>query len=206
VFERAARFHDLGILRDSLAAQLKDKPTLKPFAGSQFRMGELTGAVALAQLRKVDGVILDVTRRYHRHLRQELARTCPGIRFRDSGDLDGDAGIGLYLDLSTPEKGKWFAEALEGEGIPVGGTTRFCNLLSQEYVIAKRQAHPAMPPFGPGFSGAQLSYDRSMCPNTPGILDSMVAIMLAQSFTAEDLDDIRDAVSKVWNARENLRA
>jgi len=205
LFERAARFHDLGGLRPSLAAQLEAGPRIEPFAGSQFRMGELAGAVALAQLRKVDRVILDVTRGYWQRLRRELSERCPGLRFRESGDPDGDAGIALYLDLGAPEQGTRFAEALKAEGIPVGATTHACNLLNQEYVRARRQLHPAMPPFAAGCAGADAVYERAACPNTDPILNSMVAVMLSQRMTDADVNDIRDAIAKVWNARESLR-
>ncbi|MBM4047557.1 MAG: hypothetical protein FJ279_20825 [Planctomycetes bacterium] len=202
VFERAARFHDLGGLRPALAAQLDGKPRLDPFAGSQFRMNELTGAAALAQLRKLDTAVLGVTRRHFRRLTAELRAACPGIRFRDSGDPDGDAGISLYLDLGTTERGAWFGKALAAEGIPVGATTRACNLLSSEYVHAKRQTHDAMPPFGPGQPGAERRYAPDLCPNTDPTIGSMVSVMITPRLTEADVADIRDAVVKVWQSPE----
>lgn len=199
VFERAARYHDLGGLRPALEAQLEGGPQLDKFAGSQFRMGELAGAVALAQLRKVDRSVLSVTRSHFRRLRRELAERCPGVRFRESPDPSGDAGIALFLDIGTPEKGQAFAQALQAEGIPVGATTRSCNLLSQEYVQAKRQPHPAMPPFGRGCPGEKAAYGHGSCPNTDPIVASMVAVMITPRMTDQDADDVRDAVAKVWN-------
>ena len=201
VFERAARFHDLGILRPSLEAQLDGEPRLEPFAGAQYRMGELAGAVALAQLRKLDRTVLDITRRHHRRLTAELRERCPGIRFRESGDPDGDAGISLYVDLGTPEQASWFGEALGAEGIPAGATTSVCNLLEKEYVRAKRQVNAQMPPFGPGAPGAGMTYDRACCPNTEDITGSMVAVMITPRMSDADVDDVRDAVAKVWRHR-----
>lgn len=203
VFERAARFHDLGLLRPSLADQLDGEPQMEPFAGSQMRMSELTGAVALAQLRKLDSAVLDVTRGFFSGLKSELSDSCPGMRFRDSGDDEGDAGIGLYLDMGTSEKGTWFAEALRAEGIPVGATTGACNLLHNPYVQEKRQLHPAMPPFGAA-EGAAVEYSPALCPNADAIASSMVAIMLTPRMTEHDVDDIRRAVEKVWRAEDAL--
>jgi len=202
VFERAARFHDLGGLRPALAAQLDGPPRLEAFAGSQFRMSELTGAVALAQLRKLDNAVLEPCRRHHRRLRAALREACPGLCFRDSGDPEGDAGIGLYLDLKTPARGTWFAKALAAEGIPVGGTTRACNLLHSDYVQARRQAHPAMPPFGPRGDGSTPEYRPECCPHTDPIIASMVAVMITPSLSDRDADDIREAIVKVWTAQE----
>ena len=201
VFERAARYHDLGILRPALQAQLEHGPTLEPFAGTQFRMNELSGAVALAQLRKLETTVLAVTRRHFRRLKSELRDACPGICFRDSGDNDGDAGISLYTDMQEPEAGAWFREALAAEGIPVGGTTRACNLLHLGYVQGKRQAHSGMPPFGAGFPDACVHYGPTCCPNTDVIIGSMVSVMITPCLSDRDVDDIRDAVIKVWRAR-----
>lgn len=202
IFERAARFHDLGGLRSALEAQLADGAKLEEFAGAQYRMSELSGAVALAQLRKLDSAVIGVTRRHHSRLRAELAQECPGLRFRESGDHDGDAGIALYLDLGSPERASWFGEALRAEGIPTGATTRVCNMLSRDYVRAKRQLHPATPPFGPGSPGADAVYDYAGCPNTEDIIGSMVAIMITPRMTDADADDVRDAIAKVWRASE----
>ncbi len=200
VFERAARFHDLGGLRPALAAQLDGGPQVESFVGSQFRMSELTGAVALAQLRKLDRAVVEPCRRHFGRLRRELSEACPGMRFRDSGDPEGDAGIGLYLDLGTPERGIWFGKALAKEGIPVGATTHACNLLRSEYVQARRQPHAAMPPFGPGCPGHAAHYAPELSPGTDPILNSMVAVMITPCLTDADVDDIRDAVVKVWQA------
>lgn len=59
VFERAVMFHDLGMVRPALVNQLDGKIGEPQFAGAQFRMNEFTGAVALAQLRKLDHAIVD---------------------------------------------------------------------------------------------------------------------------------------------------
>lgn len=204
VFERAARYHDLGILRPSLEAQLANGPQLERFAGSQFRMNELSGAVALAQLRKLDAAVLAVTRGHFRRLVAELSDACPNIRFRDSGDLTGDVGIGLFIDLQTPEKGAWFKKALAAEGIPVGATTHCCNLLQLGYVQAGRQAHPAMPPFGLASPDGVPRYDPACCPNTDVIVGSMVSVMITPNLNNVHIDDIRDAIVKVWKAQESV--
>src|SRR3954454_8349572 len=54
LYERSVRMHDLGQMRP-YHAQIA-APQVPAFSGSQFRMSELTAAVALAQLRKVDAI------------------------------------------------------------------------------------------------------------------------------------------------------
>src|SRR5688572_14544651 len=56
--------HDLGQMRPYHANIAS--PHVPAFSGSQFRMSELTAAVALAQLRKVDGIRAHCRRLYTR--------------------------------------------------------------------------------------------------------------------------------------------
>lgn len=202
VFERAVRFHDLGFVRPALQAQLKDKLCKEQvFAGCQFRMNEFTGAVALAQLRKLEGAILDLTRRHFKRLRTQVAAACPDMKFRQTGDNDGDAGIAFYMDLETPERAKWFAMALAAEGIRLGPSSGCCNLLQEELIQSKRMAHPSLPPFGPGYAGEKITYTPDLCPNMERILAAMVCVALAPRYTEADVEDIAHAIIKVWRQR-----
>src|SRR6266446_3561608 len=56
LFERATRFHDLGLLR-APHEQWLGHAHLEMFAGSQYRMSEFTGGVLVAQLRKLDRIV-----------------------------------------------------------------------------------------------------------------------------------------------------
>jgi 8-amino-3,8-dideoxy-alpha-D-manno-octulosonate transaminase len=201
VFERAARFHDLGHVRSALQKQLGGTLTEPDFSGCQFRMNEFTGAVALAQLRKLDSAILDITRKHFFHIRGQVAAECPHMKFRLSGDVDGDAGIALYLDLEMPDRAKWFSEALSAEGIRVGPSSGCLNLLHDPLIQGKRQAHPALPPFGPGWPGENIVYSPALCPHTDTILGSLVCVALVPAMTDSDADDIARAIIKVWKNR-----
>ena len=201
VFERAVRYHDLGFVRPSLVAQFGGQEAVTPFAGAQWRMNEFTGAVALAQLRKLDSHILDVTRRYYRRLRGRLEDSGPGIAFRAVGDVAGDAGIALYVDLGNASRAEWFARALRGEGIRVGPSSGCTNLLRTELVQVRQQVHPALPPFGPGWPGERVRYGPELCPKTDDILASLVCVALVPRYAEADVDDIGTAIIKVWRNR-----
>jgi len=201
VFERAARYHDLGTLRGSLGAQLGGEPQESPFVGSQFRMNELTGAVGLAQLRKLDEQILRVTRGHHKYVRERVQAECEGLKLRAVGDAEGDAGIAFYMDLETAEQARWFMRALEAEGIPAGPASGCTNLLETALVQKKLMHHPGMPPFGKGWGGEHIEYRPEMCPKTLEIVPCMVCVALAPTDSADDVKDIADAIVKVWNNR-----
>lgn len=201
VFERAGRFHDLGFLRPALARQLGGESSEDSFCGGQWRMNEFTGAVARAQLRKLDSHVLDATRRHWRRLREQLFATCPGLQFRQSGDPDGDAGIVLGLDLESPERAEWMARAVSAEGVRIGPASGCKNLLRDPLVQQRRQAHPALPPFGPGCPGEHVQYAPDLCPNTDAITGCLLMVALSPLLTDADTDDVASAVTKVWQAR-----
>jgi len=196
VFERAVRFHDLGMMRPSLAKQLEGVPQVESFAGCQFRMNELTGAVALAQLRKLDGSIIGKTQRYFKTLKTYVAKNCQTLKLRETDE--GDAGIAFYMDLETPQRAAWFSRALEAEGIRVGPSSGCCNLLDSDLVRNRVQAHPGLPPFGKGFAGEHVRYDSASCPCTNEIVASMVCVALVPRMTEADLADVSAAITKVW--------
>jgi dTDP-4-amino-4,6-dideoxygalactose transaminase len=199
IFERAVRFHDLGFVRPSLKAQFGEEH-VPEFAGCQFRMNEFTGAVALAQLRKLDSAILDVTRRHYRNLKKRVLEECPGLKLRPVGDADGDAGIAFFMDFGTPARAAEFAKALSAEGLRVGPSSGCCNLLHAALVRNKQQVHPALPPFGPGCPGESVRYSPELCPQTDDVVNSMVCVALAPKFTDADLDDIARGIIKVWRS------
>jgi 8-amino-3,8-dideoxy-alpha-D-manno-octulosonate transaminase len=201
VFERAGRFHDLGFLRPALTRQLDGKEGVESFCGGQWRMNEFTGAVALGQLRKLDTRVLDATRRHWRRIREQIAATCPELRFRQSGDPEGDAGIVLGLNLETPERAQWMARAVSAEGVRIGPASACKNLLRDPLVLQRRMAHPALPPFGPGCPGEHVRYTPELCPNTDAIVASALMVAISPLLTDADVDDIAGAVIKAWQGR-----
>lgn len=198
IFERSVRYHDLGFVRPAMLEQLGGKTQEEPFCGLQFRMNEMSGAVALAQLRKLDSLILEKTRRNYKYLKNKVLSECKGMKLRISGDSDGDAGTTFYMDFDTPERGSWFSKAISAEGIRVGPPSGCMNLMRNPMVKAKRMAHPALPPFGPGWPGEKVVYDPDTCPNTDRILASMVGVFIGPKFEQKDIDDIADAIIKAW--------
>jgi 8-amino-3,8-dideoxy-alpha-D-manno-octulosonate transaminase len=204
VFERAVRYHDLGFVRPTFKAQLAGEPQEVEFAGSQFRMNEETAAVALAQFERLEWIVGRCHRLWCR-LRERLAHTAPGLRFRRSHDLDGDAGITLYLDLETPERAAAFGEALAAEGIPLGPSSGMTNLLRQPIVANKGMPHPGLPPFGPGGAGERAVYSPDLAPRTDEILNSMLAIPIGPRYTLTDVEDIATAVGKVHQSTVDSR-
>ena len=200
-FTRAARYHDLGMLRPLFAGQISDKTLLgdgMAFAGNQYRMNEFCGAVMRAQLKKLDG-LLKTCRAYHKRVRDALAgEKYFKIRWTD----DGDCGAAVFLLFGTEREAKDFQDRLSAEGVPLGPKSACKNLMTQPPVYNKSMTHPGLPPFGKGFDGEAVDYpalNGEM--KTDGILARFIAISIGPQYTDNDIADIIKAIKKVG---ENL--
>src|SRR5215212_10004940 len=109
LYERAVRFHDIGQVRPYHAA-IK-KPSVPAFSGDQFRMTELTAAMALAQLRKVD-LIKSHCRKMSGRILSQL-KDLKGLTPRRIPDPTGDTGFEIYLSLPSKELAQEFSKRLE---------------------------------------------------------------------------------------------
>ena len=79
-------------------------------------MNEFTGAVLRGQLQKLE-TICKAVRTNARKVREAIA-DLPGLKLRKSPDLEGDLGVGVFLDLGTNERREKFRQAMAAEGVP----------------------------------------------------------------------------------------
>jgi 8-amino-3,8-dideoxy-alpha-D-manno-octulosonate transaminase len=114
LFERASRFHDLGSLRVP-HEKVTGGRRLDSFPGTNFRMSEFTGAVLLAQLRKLDTVVNDVRKNARRVY--EGIRDLPGLNLRLLPDPAGELGSGIYVNLKTKAVRDRFMAAMKAENV-----------------------------------------------------------------------------------------
>jgi len=194
VFERAARFHDIGGLR-ALHEQVVGKPSLDWFVGCNFRMSEFTGGVMLAQLRKLD-TIIGSSRANARRI-YEGVRDLPGIRFRKLPDPDGDIGAAVFVGFDTKERCSRYMAAMKAEGVPArlpGGSVVLPTL---PYIEKKVTVHPAWPTWSSP-RGKSIQYGAASCPRTIDILRRFAGVSMDPKFTRQDVDDIIAAIRKVY--------
>jgi 8-amino-3,8-dideoxy-alpha-D-manno-octulosonate transaminase len=126
LYELCVRYHDLGQLREIFKQKLEGEPLTEPCAGYQWRMNELTGAVALAQLRKLPWII-EACKKKTAFLRGRLAGKFKTMVFRATRP-ENDIGILLAFDLKTPENVEFFSKAYAAEGLKYGPTS-WCETL-----------------------------------------------------------------------------
>lgn len=195
LFERAARFHDLGALRGPHQSLL-GSPTLAPFSGgANFRMSEFTAGVMLAQLRKLDTIVKAV--RSNARYVYEGIRDLPGIRFRHLPDPAGDMGTGVFIRFDSKEKCRRFMESMKAENVPVSPPSGSVVLPVLPYIEQKITLHPAWPTWTVG-RGKSIRYGAATCPRTLDVLSRFAGPLIDPKFTRRDLDDIVAAVRKVY--------
>lgn len=197
IFERAARFHDLGELREGHQKMLGQMPRFPQFLGGQFRMSEFTGAVLRGQLRKLDRIVADFRDKADRVTKgiQDL----PGIQFRKSNDPAGAIGSAVYFRTAGKPQRDRFIRALEAENVPAMKMEGSVILPVASYIQQKQ--NPNLDASWPSFSSPDaraIHYGASCCPRTLAIYDRYVGLPMDPQYSHQDVADIIAAVRKVY--------
>jgi 8-amino-3,8-dideoxy-alpha-D-manno-octulosonate transaminase len=197
LFERAARYHDLGTLRGPHAEWLGGPPRLGQICGGQFRMSEFTGAVMRAQLRKLDRIVADFRVRTDRVV--QAIQDLPGITFRKVNDEEGRLPSSVYFRAKAKSDRDWFIKALNAENISAGKMEGSEILPVVPYIEKKQTVETGWPSFASSWAQG-VTYGRACCERTLDIYDRYVGIMMDPTFTDQDVNDIIAAIRKVYKA------
>jgi len=171
------------------------------FAGQNYRMSEMEGAVNLAQLRKME----EQAKRYSTNYRRILGAldTFPRTKPRPSNDLEGDLGYDLILIAESREAADKLAEALKAEGVPAGarGTrgSRDWHIYAfwEQILEQKTPTEVGCPYTCPYYGGPLLEYSEDMCARSLELFDRAVHISVNQWWTEKDCQKVADAINKV---------
>ena len=213
VFDRAARFQDQGgqfttshgDVRDAsqLAASTAQPPSGftpaeglvsgEPFFGTNLRMTEIAGALAYAQLGRLEEIIASMRARAQ-GIRRRLSDL--PVDWRRIPDPDGEGGnvTMFFQDADTAVK---FAEALRAEGIPAGRVYGGRPVYQNRAVLERRTAWSTGCPFNCAEHPTDRTYHLGMCPQSEDLLARSLSIQLGALMTDEDADDVVRAVRKV---------
>jgi dTDP-4-amino-4,6-dideoxygalactose transaminase len=193
LYERAVRLHDLGQYRAPHAAITP--PREPAFAGGQYRMSELTAAVALAQLRKLD-TVRDHCRVLKARITARLA-LLPGLTLRPLADDAGDFGFELYFYARTPEAAAAFRTQLDARNVWCQQRTGTYPQYRRDYVQTGLAAHRALSPFRDLTPWPAAGYRAEDFPRTEDLSSRFVALPLGWRYTPADADYIATCVEAV---------
>ncbi|MES2694876.1 MAG: DegT/DnrJ/EryC1/StrS family aminotransferase [Verrucomicrobiota bacterium] len=197
LYERAVRMHDLGQFRDFHAAQQTASETA--FCGSQFRMSELTGAVALAQMRKLERIRAHC-RRMSLRLRAKI-EGLTGLTLRRIPDPEGESGFETYFWVKSATIRDAFREKLKEAGIPCDQMTGTYAQYRRAYVASGLAHAPGATPFAVGADWPTADYRAESFPRTEDLIHRFVVIPVGMSHTDEDMDYIAEVI---WRAHAEL--
>lgn len=193
LFERAIRFHDVGGIRAPHTDWIGETHG-EPFIGVNYRMNEFSGAVLLAQIRKLPRVVSDI-RGVARRVYDGIA-DLPNLELRGLPDPAGELGSAVFLGFPGKAKRDRFIEAMRAENVPAGPPGGSVLLPTQPHIIAKRATHPNWPTWNSP-EGRAVRYGAETCPKTVAILDRFAGVSLDPKFSSADAQDIVAAIRKV---------
>lgn len=199
LFTRAQSWHDTAACwrpdrfgRERQAGEL--------FCGENYRMSELQGAVALAQIRKTE-VMLAGYRRAHRRIKDAIERV-PGLSFRRVPDEAGDTCICLIMFLKDAETTQKALHAMQAEGVPAGGIydkkVRDWHIYAYwEHILEKKHAAADGLPWSALPASEQPCYSKDMAPRTLDFLSRSIMLDIQWQYSDDDCDQIAARINKV---------
>jgi dTDP-4-amino-4,6-dideoxygalactose transaminase len=132
LYEQAFGYHDQGHMPNRAGVEVGHRQIL----GLDFRMNELTGAVALAQFRKI-GKILNTLRAKKAKLRQAIG-SVRGMHYRTVHDPAGECATLLVVILDSAAKAADVAAKLNTKTVSQSGWHVYSNM---EHVMRYMAEH-----------------------------------------------------------------
>lgn len=159
LYERAFGYHDQGHKPNRTGVEIGNRSII----GMNMRMNELTGAVALAQTRKLDDIL--TTLRKNKAMLKGMLADLPHISFRTIND-EGECATLLTILFDTKELAEKFCEKTGGRPIAYSGWHVYNNM---EQVLGKLLPAKTM-------NVNDRVYEKHMLPQTDDILERAVNI------------------------------
>jgi dTDP-4-amino-4,6-dideoxygalactose transaminase len=168
LYKRFFAIHDQGHAPNRLGSKYAERP----FLGLNFRMTELSGAVLLAQVRKLD-LIRDHLRENKAIVKSTIAGL-PGLGFRTIVDPEGDLATHLVVTFPTPEIAKAVADELGSITLAASGWHVYANM---EHLMEMRTVSGRGCPFDCACYGSEgVHYEPGMLPQTDALLARSMSI------------------------------
>jgi len=175
VTDDEALYHRCFALHDQGHSPLRNGVEIgqRPFLGLNFRMTELSGAVLLAQLRRLDAIRERL--RANKRLFEAIISELPGLDFRTLPDPDGDLATHLTVVFPSEEIARSVAGELGSRVLADSGWHIYSQM---EHVLEQRTATMKGPPFHdaePPPSDRQ-QYRQGMLPQTDDLVNRAMSI------------------------------
>lgn len=169
LYFRAYGFHDQGHFPSRSGVEIGNRSLI----GMNFRMNELTGAVALAQARKLKQIL---TMLHEKKKKVKSALNPRGLyNYRVINDEQGECATLLTLIFNTKELADRFCEAVGGKTIAHSGWHVYNNM---EQILEKKTVTKFRCPYDCKEYAREMTYHKHMLLQTDDILDRAVNISI----------------------------
>ncbi len=170
IYRHAFAFHDQGHSPNRKGVEVGQRP----FLGLNFRMNELSGAVLLAQMRKMAAIRSHL--RANRDAARDIIAQVPGVAFRESPDMDGDVATHLVVILPTAEIAAEVTRRVGSITLAGSGWHVYSHM---EHLLARRTATERGCPFDCAATDARpAEYRAGMLPATDALLSRSISFSI----------------------------
>ena len=208
LYKRCFAVHDMGYARNA-AGRLDPSDERYQLWGIGARMSEVSGAMALAQARKLDQITAAM-RSSKYAIRKEI-EGIDGLQCRRIVDQAGDSGPFLIVTLPSAQVCETFASSLKAEGIRGPEDSLACVPMEEwglhwhwnntSLVNRGSQSPSGWPWTDPANAFAKdYRYERGTLPNCDDLASRSVLLTIASCLTEGDVNDIVAAYRKVARA------
>jgi 8-amino-3,8-dideoxy-alpha-D-manno-octulosonate transaminase len=193
LYTRLVAAHDLGV---PWKKGLPEETSEVCFWGQGRRMGELAGAVANVQLRKLSQVVAHMKTSKQRI--KDILGQIKGVSFRRLNDPDGDTGPFLILTFDNESRAVRITQHLTNDGIENVfhlsdyGLHIYHNIRS---LVEKIPLSPAGNPWSlPQNADSVYEYGKGSCPISDDLFERSVIINIPSRLTAEQEQEMTQTI------------
>jgi dTDP-4-amino-4,6-dideoxygalactose transaminase len=195
VWQRALMYHDI------IGPTRRGVPSDQLLCGTNYRMPELLGAVALVQLRRLDA-LLAAMRERKRMIKAGMADVAQrkGITFREEVDENGDTAICTVFFVDSPATASRVADALQAENIGAGTLYHPDEMDYHVYAhwLPIMEQRTWTPNGGPWRNAhRKIEYHKEMCPRSLDLLGRAVHLNVSPLLTNEDVEETIEGLNRV---------
>ena len=166
IYERAFAYHDHGFKPFRAGVAEADS-----IFGQNLRMSDLTGAVALGQLRKLDQILATLSKQ--KAMFSDALGTIPGTRRRQLNDSCGECATLLVVTFEDAATAARVAAAVGTTTLIRSGRHYYAKMPP---LLARRTASAKACPFNCSANPTAQRYDPGMLPRTDDLLARSVAL------------------------------
>lgn len=169
------------------------------FIGFNYRMMELQGAIGLAQLAKLDGIV--AAQQKNKAVLKEAAAEIPGVVFRELIDEQGDSATFLSFTLQDRDQCNRVNESLRNNG---QGAINFSENTwhfypKWEHLLGGKTLTRSGYPFSGENGKRRIVYNPSLLPQSSALLERTLVYPISIKMSDEKLADMCSALR---NARK----